>query len=101
MVNNSNFTIEIKDDTELGMAVVLVDIDEAPGIDATSEVVGVVGTLNEAEQVIGDDYLARVTGCNDTQKDAPSQYRVQARGRGGEYFDLLTWSSERCYAECM
>jgi hypothetical protein len=74
------FAIEIKDDTDLGLGVLV-----AVG-DGDHEVIAVVGTLNEAREAAGEDMKRRAKLWRaNTDALIPDEYIVWARGEGGKY----------------
>jgi len=76
------FAIEIKDDTELGLAMLIAEDEEG-----RYEPVGVVISINEAREIAASDMRGRMR-CLERGGDAglcPYEYKVWAPGLDGDY----------------
>ena len=67
------FAIEIKDDTELGLAVLVAEFGEN-----NYQPIGVVVSINEAREIAAGDMRGRTPAC-------PETYVVWAQGLDGDY----------------
>lgn len=75
------FAIEIKDDTELGLAMLIAEFESGH-----YEPIGVVASIQEAGEIARDDLRIRMRDLE--QGDTPScpdRYVVWAQGLGGGY----------------
>jgi len=76
------FAIEIKDNTELGLAMLIAE-DE----DGHYEPVAVAASINEAKEIAESDLRGRMR-CIERGEDAglcPVRYKLWARGIDGDY----------------
>jgi hypothetical protein len=75
------FAIEIKDDTELGLAVLVAEFG-----DGNYQPVGVVVSINEAREIAASDMRARMKDLERGGTPAcPERYTVWAQGFEGDY----------------
>ena len=84
------FAIEIKADTELQCAMLLAEDEEGH-----AEPVACIISINEAREIIGTDMQRRLHAL-DTSEDpglCPYEYKVWARGLGGDYRIAATISA--------
>ena len=80
------FAIEIKDDTELGLAILVAEFG-----DGTYQPVGVVVSINEAREIAGSDMRGRMRDLERGGTPAcPERYLVWAQGLDGEYITAAT-----------
>jgi hypothetical protein len=74
------FAIEIKDDTELGLAILVAEFGEG-----NYQPVGVV-SINEAREIADSDMRGRMRDLEAGKTPAcPERYMVWAQGIGGDY----------------
>lgn len=76
------FAIQIKDDTDLGLAILTAEDEEG-----TSEPVAVVVSINEGREIATGDLAGRQKRL-DADEDpglCPYEYKVWARGLEGDY----------------
>ena len=75
------FAIEIKDDTELGLAVLVAEFGEN-----TYQPIGVVVSINEAREIAAGDMCGRMRDLEAGKTPAcPEAYVVWAQGLDGDY----------------
>ena len=75
------FAIEIKDDTELGLAILVAEFGEG-----NCQPVRVVVSINEAREIADGDMRGRMRDLERGKTPAcPERYLVWARGIAGEY----------------
>ena len=75
------FAIEIKDDTQLGLAMLIVEDEEGH-----YEPVGVVASINEAREIAASDMRGRMRLLErDEDPICPYEYKVWAQGIDGDY----------------
>ena len=75
------FAIEIKDDTELGLAILIAEFG-----DETYQPVGVVVSINEAREMADGDMRGRMRDLEAGKTPAcPERYVVWAQAIGGDY----------------
>jgi hypothetical protein len=75
------FAIEIKDDTELGLAILVAEFG-----DGNYQPVGVVVSINEAREIAGSDMRGRMRDLERGKTPAcPERYLVWAQGISGNY----------------
>ncbi len=79
------FAIEIKDDTELGLAMLIADLG-----DGHYQPIGVVVSINEAREIADSDFRGR---CRRLEAGGdpgvcPHVYKVWAQGLEGDYREL-------------
>jgi len=80
----SGFAIEIKPDTDLGLAMLIAEFHPRVATDSFRyEPVAVVATLNEAREVASQDRAMR----DRENRIEPQVYRVWAHGIGGDYIE--------------
>ena len=80
------FAIAIKDDTELGMAILVAEFG-----DGTYQPVGVVVSINEAREIAGSDMRGRMRDLERGGTPAcPERYLVWAQGLDGDYITAAT-----------
>jgi hypothetical protein len=76
------FAIRIKDDTELGLAMLIAEDEEGH-----TEPIAVVATINEAVEIARHNFCAKLRRL-EADKDpglCPWVYKVWAQGIGGDY----------------
>jgi len=80
--NDTGFAIPIQPDTELGMAILIVESE-----DGQHEPVAVVATINEAREIANSDLRERMRKLERGEDPGicPFTYKVWARGIGGSY----------------
>jgi hypothetical protein len=80
-----DFAIQIKDDTELGLAVLIAEFG-----DSSYEPIAVVATVSEAREIAAGDLRTRMQememGCEDVQP--PESYTLWAAGLAGVYHPI-------------
>ena len=77
------FAIEIKDDTELGSAMLIADLGDS------YQPIGVVATINEAREIAKSDMRRRMRDLEAGESPAcPESYMVWARGLEGDYREV-------------
>ena len=75
------FATEIKDDTELGLAILVAEFG-----DGNYQPVGVVVSINEAREIAASDIRGRMRDLETGKTPAcPGRYVVWAQGIGGDY----------------
>lgn len=75
------FAIKIKDDTELGLAVLVAEFG-----DGNYQPVGVVVSINEAREIADSDMRGRMSAFEAGKAPAcPERYTVWAQGIDGDY----------------
>ncbi len=75
------FAIEIKDDTELGLAVLVAEFGAG-----AYQPIGVAVSINEAREIAADDMRGRVRDLETGKEPAcPEAYVVWAQGLNGDY----------------
>ncbi len=75
------FAIEIKDDTELGLGILVAEFGEN-----TYEPIGVVVSINEAREIAAGDMRGRMRDMEAGKTPAcPETYVVWAQGLDGDY----------------
>jgi hypothetical protein len=75
------FAIEIKDDTDLGLAMLIAEDEEG-----CYEPVGVVVNINEAREIAASDMCGRRKELERGGAPmCPYEYKVWAQGIGGDY----------------
>ena len=80
------FAIEIKDDTELGLAILVAEFG-----DGNYQPVGVVVSINEAREIAASDMRGRMRDLERGKTPAcPERYMVWAQGIDGEYITAAT-----------
>jgi hypothetical protein len=80
------FAIEIKDDTELGLAILVAEFG-----DGNYQPVGVVVSINEAREIADSDMRGRMRDLEHGKTPAcPERYLVWAQGLNGEYITATT-----------
>ena len=80
------FAIEIKDNTELGLAILVAVFG-----DANYHPVGVVVSVNEAREMAASDMRGRMRDLERGKTPAcPERYLVWAQGLEGEYITAAT-----------
>ena len=85
---NSPFACPILEDTELGLAMLIVEDDAG-----AYEPVGVVATLSEAREIAEDDFRGRIQELERGGTPmAPDTYKVFARGVNGDYHEAGRFS---------
>ena len=78
------FAIEIKDDTELGLAMLIADLG-----DGHYQPIGVVVSINEAREIAASDMRGRMRDLEAGKSPAcPESYVVWAQGLEGDYREL-------------
>jgi hypothetical protein len=76
-----SFAIQIKDDTELGLAILVAEF-----ADGTYQPIGVVVSINEAKEIAEGNMRCRMRELERGGEPAcPECYKVWAQGLGGEY----------------
>ena len=80
------FAIEIKDDTELGLAILVAEFGNG-----NYQPVGVVVSINEAREIAASDMRGRMRDLEAGKMPAcPERYLVWAQGLDGEYITAAT-----------
>ena len=80
------FAIEIKDDTELGLAILIAEFG-----DGTYQPVGVVVSIDEAREIASSDMRGRMRDLERGGTPAcPERYLVWAQGLDGDYITAAT-----------
>ncbi len=80
------FAIEIKDDTEVGLAILVAEFG-----DGNYQPVGVVVSINEAREIADSDMRGRMRDLERGKTPAcPERYLVWAQGLEGEYITAAT-----------
>ena len=80
------FAIEIKDDTELGMAILVAEFD-----DGNYQPVAAVVSINEAREIAASDVRGRMRRLEHGGTPAcPERYIVWAQGMDGDYLQAKT-----------
>ena len=75
------FAIEIKDDTELGLAILVAEFGEG-----AYQPIGVVVSINEAREIVAGDLRGRMSELKTGKTPAcPEAYVVWAQGLDGDY----------------
>ena len=76
------FAIKIKDDTELGLAMLIAEDEEG-----RYEPVGVVVSINEAREIAASDMRGRMRRLEHGEDAGlcPYEYKVWAQGLDGDY----------------
>jgi hypothetical protein len=78
------FAIEIKDDTELGLAMLIAYLG-----DGFYQPIGVVVSINEAREIAASDLQGRKRGIEAGKTSAlPRSYVVWAQGLEGDYREV-------------
>jgi hypothetical protein len=78
------FAIEIKDDTELGLAMLIADLG-----DGHYQPIGVVVSINEAREIAAGDMRGRMRELDAGKSPAcPESYVVWAQGLEGDYLEV-------------
>lgn len=78
------FAIEIKDDTELGLAMLIADLG-----DGHYQPIGVVVSINEAREIAAGDMRGRMRDLEAGKTPAcPESYVVWAQGLEGDYREV-------------
>ena len=79
------FAIEIKDDTELGLAILVAEFADGEGTGGYQPV-AVVVSINEAREIVESDMRVRMRDLEAGKTPAcPERYMVWAQGIGGDY----------------
>jgi hypothetical protein len=80
------FAIEIKDDTELGLAILVAEFGTG-----NYQPLGVVVSINEAREIADSDMRGRMRDLEAGKTPAcPERYMVWAQGIEGEYITAAT-----------
>jgi hypothetical protein len=80
------FAIEIKDDTELGLAILVAEFG-----DGNYQPVGVVVSINEAREIAASEMRGRMRDLErGGTPTCPERYLVWAQGIDGEYITAST-----------
>ena len=84
MANASVKTIEIKDDANLGLAMLIAEFDGT-----NYQPVAAVSSINEAREIAGSNLRARMKELERGGEPAcPERYVVWAQGRDGSYREV-------------
>ena len=79
------FAIEIKDDSELGLAILVAEFGDRDGTGGYQPI-GVVVSINEAREIADSDMRGRMRDLEAGKTPAcPERYIVWAQGIGGDY----------------
>jgi len=80
--NNSGFAIPLENDTDLGLALLIVEDEQGH-----YEPVANVSTINEAKVLAADDLCSRRErlDCDEDPVLCPCAYKLWARGTNGEF----------------
>lgn len=74
------FSIEIKDSTDLGLAILIADLGDG------YQPVGFCSTVNEAREIVASDMRRRMRDLDAGETPAcPESYVIWARGLDGDY----------------
>ena len=84
------FAIEIKNATEVGLAILVAEFGDGDGTGGYQPI-GVVGSINEAREIAESDMRGRMRDLDAGKTPAcPECYLVWARGIAGEYITAAT-----------